>query len=114
MTNQALSQAAIRIRAGALEPNPIDSAAITMAAEAVSSTEPIRSVFIVYSFLFDHLCSRSPPRACCAARARYRGGGRRRRPRQSYILLDHACIYIFPCKKLFGAHHWTGLQSEPP
>src|SRR2546422_136929 len=55
MTNQALSQAAIRIRAGALEPNPIDSAAITMAAEAVSSTEPIRSVFIVYSFLFDHL-----------------------------------------------------------
>src|SRR5205823_8521944 len=114
MTNQAVSQAAIRIRAGALKPNPIDSAAITMAAETVSSTEPIRSVFIVYSFLFDHLCSRRLPARLLRARTRYRGGARRRRPRQSYILLDHACIYIFHCKKLFCAHHWTRLQSDPP
>ncbi|PYL22930.1 MAG: hypothetical protein DMF37_11040 [Verrucomicrobia bacterium] len=37
-----------------MEPNPIDKAAITMAAEAVNSMEPIRSMFISYSFLFDH------------------------------------------------------------
>src|SRR5437867_11075939 len=112
MTNQAVSQAAIPIRAGALEPNPIDNAAITMAAETVSSTEPIRSVFIVYCFLFDHLCSRRLPARLLRARARYRGGAGRPRPRQSYALLDHAGIYIWHCITLFGAHHRTGVQSE--
>jgi hypothetical protein len=49
-----LSERAIRTRAAALEAKPIDNAAMTMAAEAVSSMEPIRSVFISHSYLFHH------------------------------------------------------------
>ena len=35
----------MRARISGFEPNPIDKAAMTMAAEAVNSMEPIRSVF---------------------------------------------------------------------
>src|SRR5437879_1487249 len=52
MINQTPSPTTMRIRISGLEPNPIDKAAITIAAEAVNSMEPIRSVFIDYSFLF--------------------------------------------------------------
>src|SRR5439155_11469903 len=55
-TNQTLRPAAIRTRPIGVEPNALDKAATTMAAEAVNSMEPIRSVFISYSFLFNHPC----------------------------------------------------------
>src|SRR5205823_5762503 len=45
-TNQRLSPMAMRIRVPVSEANPIDNAATTMAAEAVNSMEPTRSVFI--------------------------------------------------------------------
>ena len=44
--HQKLNPMAIRIRAATLEPNPIDNAASTTAAEAVNSTAPIKSRFI--------------------------------------------------------------------
>src|SRR5207237_10501034 len=44
-TNQLLSERTIRTRVAALEPNPLDNAAMTMAAEAVNSMEPSRSTF---------------------------------------------------------------------
>src|SRR5438034_10915529 len=56
----------MRVRAAAVDPNPMDSAAIMMAAEAVNSTEPIRSMFIGYSFLIDHALFVRPTGASCA------------------------------------------------
>src|SRR5438045_8009391 len=68
----------MRVRAAAVDPNPMDSAAIMMAAEAVNSTEPIRSMFIGYSFLIDHSLFAHPIAASCAQKplpAAARDGG---------------------------------------
>ncbi|PYJ72371.1 MAG: hypothetical protein DME75_05085, partial [Verrucomicrobia bacterium] len=66
-----------RNRVVALEPNPIDKAAITMAAEAVNSIEPIRSMFISYSFLFDYFLFVQSVGASCAPEPTLRGARRR-------------------------------------
>ena len=92
----------MRVRAAAVDPNQMDSAAIMMAAEAVNSTEPIRSMFIGSSFLIDHSLFVRPTRGFLRARAAAvpaRDDGNS----VNHTFFHYACIYTFHCKRIYLA-----------